>query len=128
MKKFQVWFALVIFIIISTLTISRYVYIYIHNTIRTYIMTKFIHRSIHICIYDILTLLLGVVCCSKGIDFCPITATLQGGCGPNANFDCFEYWNGKCGASGMASKCKCSPIGSNQHSCTCLVVCDQCHG
>lgn len=78
--------------------------------------------------YDILTLL-GVVRCSKGITFCPVKVSLEGGCGPNAGMDCFQYWNGKCGASAMASNCTCSPIGgANLHSCTCNVVCGQCPG
>ncbi|KAG5560704.1 hypothetical protein RHGRI_003891 [Rhododendron griersonianum] len=56
--------------------------------------------------------------------FCPVNMTLLGRCGPNGNFDCFEVFNSKYGASGMAMKCRCDPIARvHRHLCSCLVRC-----
>ncbi|KAI8538090.1 hypothetical protein RHMOL_Rhmol09G0074800 [Rhododendron molle] len=63
---------------------------------------------------------------SRGISFCPAKLKLPGSCGANGNFDCFLEWNSRCGASGMASKCRCDPAPRNQHLCSCQVVCGQC--
>ncbi|KAH7859881.1 hypothetical protein Vadar_006651 [Vaccinium darrowii] len=65
---------------------------------------------------------------SRGISFCPAKLKLPGSCGPTGNYDCFLEWNSRCGASGMASSCRCDPAPSNQRLCSCQVVCGQCGG
>ncbi|KAI8566787.1 hypothetical protein RHMOL_Rhmol02G0069100 [Rhododendron molle] len=55
--------------------------------------------------------------------FCPVNMTMPGRCGPNGNLDCFEVFNSKYGASGMAMKCRCDPIaGVHRHLCSCLLI------
>ncbi|KAG8646840.1 hypothetical protein MANES_09G033825v8 [Manihot esculenta] len=55
------------------------------------------------------------------LNYCSKTDTFVGGsCG---NSQCLLDFLGKYGASSMPKDCTCKPLGSNQRSCTCLIVC-----
>ncbi|OAY40589.1 hypothetical protein MANES_09G033900v8 [Manihot esculenta] len=55
------------------------------------------------------------------LNYCSKTDTFVGGsCG---NSQCLLDFLGKYGASSMPKDCTCKPLGSNQRSCTCLIIC-----
>uniref|UniRef100_A0A2C9V8S7 Uncharacterized protein n=1 Tax=Manihot esculenta TaxID=3983 RepID=A0A2C9V8S7_MANES len=69
-----------------------------------------------------LIMLLAVFQYAQGdLNYCSKTDTFVGGsCG---NSQCLLDFLGKYGASSMPKDCTCKPLGSNQRSCTCLIVC-----